>query len=124
MATKRGPKVEPKEINKYKVVVNDLPEKPQAVVFEEAPVVEEKLMTEEEIVAQEEYIEEIPELEETQEEPVNVKFEFQDKYHFGPGNGDAVIDTLPQPQKRKKAIADLNQSELRLYHKTGFLPEI
>jgi DNA-directed RNA polymerase subunit H (RpoH/RPB5) len=35
MATKRGPKLEPKEINKYKVVVDKLPEKPQAQVFEE-----------------------------------------------------------------------------------------
>lgn len=27
---------------------------------------------------------------------INVKFEFQDEYHFGPGNGDAEIDVLPK----------------------------
>jgi hypothetical protein len=34
------------------------------------------------------------------------------------------INTLPQPQKRKKNINELNQTELRMFHKTGFLPEI
>jgi hypothetical protein len=88
----------------------------------EEPIVEEtNLVTEEEVVAQEEFINEAPveapveepvaeesfEVEPPVEEPVvdpvtgnvNVKFEFQDEYHFGPGNGDAVIDTLPEEEK-------------------------
>ena len=135
MATRRGPKVEPHDnprLEKFEVEVSELKEKPNAQVFEEP---HEKLMTEEEIVAQEEFINESDELEdeivpdeEVKVDPttgnINVKFEFQDEYHFGPGNGDAVIDMLPQPTKRKKRMDELNQTELRMFHKTGFMPEI
>lgn len=141
MATKRGPKVEPKEINKYKVVVSDLPEKPKALVFEDEPIIEEKLMTEEEIVAQEEFINETGETPEEIKESLeklhnldadkefeevinNAHFQFQEEYKLTHNGKDAVIDALPQPQKRKKRPEELNQSELRMFHKTGFLPEI
>jgi hypothetical protein len=131
MATRRGPKVEPHDnprVEKFEIEVNDLQELPKAQIFEEP---QEKLMTEEQVVAQEEFIFEEPETiaeEETIEaeppvEPKEVHFEFQDEYHFGPGNGDAIIDTLPQP-KRKKRMDELNQTELRMFHKTGFMPEI
>jgi hypothetical protein len=62
---------------------------------------------------------------------INVKFEFQDEYHFGPGNGDAVIDTLPEPEKIivtapvervKKTFAQMTATELNIYHKTGIIP--
>jgi hypothetical protein len=155
MATKRGPKVEPKEINKYKVVVEEL---------------KEKLMTEEQIVAQEEFINETGETPEEikeslekfhnvdadkefeevvdkwkesglleglegnmnpevskvfESEPIQaIKFDFQEEYKLTHNGKDAVIDALPQSQKRKKTVGELNQSELRLYHKTGCLPEI
>ena len=130
MATRRGPKLEPKEINKYKVVVDKLPEKPQAQVFEmeeikenlekfhnvDAEVEINEIKEEIELIAEDEFI--------TSEAAKVPHFNFQDEYHFGPGNGDAVIDTLPQPQKRKKRIDELNQTELRMFHKTGFMPEI
>ena len=130
MSTRRGPKVEPHKnprLDKFEVVVNDLPEKPKAQVFEEP---QEKLMSEEEIVAQEEFINEVPEELIAEDEFITSEaakvphFDFQDEYHFGPGNGDAIIDALPQPQKRKKRIDELNQTELRMFHKTGFMPEI
>jgi hypothetical protein len=49
---------------------------------------------------------EISKLLEEEMTPKEVKFEFQDEYHFGPGNGDAVIDTLPE--EPKCACADPN----------------
>ena len=130
MATRRGPKLEPKEINKYKVVVDKLPEKPQAQVFEmeeikenlekfhnvDAEVEINEIKEEIELIAEDEFI--------TSEAAKVPHFDFQDEYHFGPGNGDAIIDALPQPQKRKKRIDELNQTELRMFHKTGFMPEI
>lgn len=133
MATRRGPKVEPHKnprTKDFEVVVDKLPEMPQAQVFEiqdeievtaEMEIIdevqnEEVLLTEDEIIAEDEFI--------TSEAAKIPHFEFQDEYHFGPGKGDAVIDALPQPQKRKKTVGELNQSELRLFHKTGFLPEI
>jgi len=132
MSTRRGPKVEPHDnprLENFEVVVDKLPEMPKRQIIEEQPIVEEKLMTEEEVVEQEEFINEVPELiaeDEfiTSEAAKIPHFEFQDEYHFGPGNGDAVIDMLPQPTKRKKAMHELNQTELRMYQKTGFLPEI
>ena len=130
MATRRGPKLEPKEINKYKVVVDKLPEKPQAQVFEMEEIKENlekfhNVDAEVEINEIKEEIELIAEVEFITSEAAKVPhFNFQDEYHFGPGNGDAVIDTLPQPQKRKKRIDELNQTELRMFHKTGFMPEI
>ena len=150
MATRKGPKVEPHtnpRLENFKVEIEDLREKPKAQVFEE---VHEKLMTPEEIIAQEEFINESDEIEEIKENlnkyhnldaevemmkliqeageptepPKEFNFKFQNEYHFGPGNGDAVIDMLPQPTKRKKRMDELNQTELRMFHKTGFMPEI
>ena len=58
----------------------------------------EKLMTEEEVIAQEEFINEEPEI-------------------------GALFDES-FPEKRNKRIDELNQTELRMFHKTGILPEI
>jgi len=63
--------------------------------------------------------------------PLEFHHEFQDEYHFGPGNGDAVIDTLPEPEKapelqvkRPKTFAEMTACEINIYHKTGILPLI
>ena len=55
-------------------------------------------MTEEEVIAQEEFINEEPEI-------------------------GALFDES-FPEKRNKRIDELNQTELRMFHKTGILPEI
>lgn len=74
-------------------------------------------------------------------------FKFQDEYHFGRGEGDAVIDTLPESQKEcvcdescvcdencecieqkivetpkpKPEVKHLSPAELRAYQRTGIL---
>jgi len=142
MATRRGPKVEPHKnprTKDFEVVVDKLPEMPQAQVFEEVYKVhiddddieelietqmidevlnEEVLLTEDEIIAEDEFI--------TSEAAKTPHFEFQKDYFFESESYDkqTVIDALPQSQKRKKTIDELNQTELRMFHKTGFMPEI
>ena len=68
--------------------------------------------------------------EEPKVEPKEFHHEFQDEYHFGPGNGDAVIDTLPQepvkaPEKqerKRKTFEQMTACEMNIYHKTGIIP--
>ena len=43
------------------------------------------------------------------------KFEFQDEYHFGPGNGDAVIDTLPEEKTREEKIEEIVEAEAQIF---------
>lgn len=103
MATRRGPKVEPHKNPRLKNPI-------------------EKLMTEEEMIAQEEFINEVPEL--ISDDEFITSLEAKTPHFELTHNGkDAVIDTLPQP-KRKKTMDELSQTELRMYQKTGFLPEM
>jgi hypothetical protein len=61
-----------------------------------------------------------------EKEPKEVHFKFQDEYHFGPGNGDAVIDTLSEPvkapERKKKTFEQMSACEMNIYHKTGIIP--
>jgi hypothetical protein len=124
MSTRRGPKVEPHE---NPLIENKVFEQPQEevkkvhVILQEDDVKEvEKLHN----VVVEDEINKI--LSEEVSGPKEVHFEFQKDYFLGcPSSDEPVkIDALPQPQKRKKRMDELNQTELRTYQKTGFLPEI
>ena len=126
MSTRRGPKVEPHDnprLENFEVVVDKLPEMPKAQVFEEVHEKEQSEpvdFTGEDLIAEDEFI--------TSEEAKVPHFEFQKDYFLGTpsesANKQTVIDPLPQPKKRKKTMDELNQTELRMYQKTGFLPEI
>jgi hypothetical protein len=109
-----------------------------------------------EIIPQSEPVIEIqpeePEITIENEEPKAFNFQFQDEYHLKHNGKDAVIDTLPEPEKEcvcsepcvceepctepcvceEKVVAEaptqrpfesLSPAQLKAYQRTGFLPK-